>query len=270
MTIEPGAELAINVRYQPRAVEMDADTKLVVERTNGDPQRYSFKLLGYGGRGDLRLQEEYFTKGLAHMTRSGIVVLLPDLFPGLSDCPTRFFFNVVNKGTRPCFASIRALRSNSNHELSRDYVSVQPSRFVLSAGEGGTQQIMVRINEQLSGKPTPISAKCFGPPSSIPSDDTEFRLCIIWGEEHQRQRLRIWESSVGRKCIAYGQSFSDTFVGENRSSVVNRPFEYEDEEFLNALRVIKVNVVDNRARSRVGSWNSFARFPLPTMRSGPS
>ena len=59
-----------------------------------------------------------------------------------------------------------------------------------------------------------------------------------------------WESTVGRKCIAYGQSFSDTFVGENRSLFANRPFEYEDEEFLNALRVIKVNV----------SWNCVAGY----------
>uniref|UniRef100_A0A915DJR5 Cep192-like domain-containing protein n=1 Tax=Ditylenchus dipsaci TaxID=166011 RepID=A0A915DJR5_9BILA len=251
LVVRPDEELVISIRYTP--IELDQNSNvLFIERINGDYQKYSFKLLGYGGKAIVHLTRSLYDNGTAQDTPSGVIVLTPDFFPPFpSSVVPRCNFELVNDGDRSAFISIQAV-DRQGQLLPCTFVSIQPSRFVLAGKKNLVQKISVKIDEKYNENARRESGVSLA--SAIPLvDGCGVRLVVIWGEELQRTRFKNWQGMRNDVFMVQGQNFGEVFAGEDRSAdkttipFIDRPFDHEGDEFKDSVRMIKMNVIDNRA-----------------------
>jgi len=79
--------------------------------------------------------------------------------------------------------------------------------------------------------------------------------------------LFSWENITKQTCQMGGQKFTEAFLNEESASGSSassgivltelRPFEFEDEEFKNSLRIVRVNVSRAYQGLRVKIFNRF-------------
>jgi len=259
--VQPNEELVISIRFAPNSLALFGNI-LMIERTNGDGQKYSFKLVGYGGRSDLRLVDSLYKNGTAIVTPSGAVVLTPDFFPPPPSLGSvRCGFELVNKGDRTAFVSIVAVDKFSR-EIPTQQVLVTPNHFTIEGNEKMTRRISIRINERSHN--TSIVKEHNNSAIQSPNVDCcRFSLIITWAEEIQRQRFKAWKANRTEGYLINGQNFTEPFAFEEKSAILaETPFEHECDEFKNSLRIIKMNVVDSRAIYLFGQgvWSQKSLF----------
>ncbi|KAL7076034.1 hypothetical protein ACQ4LE_004541 [Meloidogyne hapla] len=278
--MRPGEWCEICVQYTPTKVERNAG-RLVIERENGIRFRYSFSLYGVGGGALLSLNANY-EAGIAFESTSGrVIIVRPDVF-------SRFWLIFENKGQRSAFVSLIAIDRRGNIlsrevGLDQQQISIKPAQFVLDAysedGDKHKMNVLIRVDESFNwiadndnigikssnnNKKNPKQEGegdiCGGRDSILSSastssfqEDCAFQLLSYWGEEGQRQRIKCWEKTF-KPFYLNGFRFTGKFANEKEFNAeqkrrAQQTVKEEDaKEFKDLLRIIKLNVIDERAR----------------------
>ena len=252
----PGEFCEITVQYAPTLVEKNM-ARLVVERQSGAQSRFSFPLVGYGGKAQLGLQVNFDT-GIAMRPTSGQSInILPELLE-------RFFLTFENEGQRPLFVFLMAIDRSSNKNgqgQEQQQLSMKPERFVVEPMGGKRANtrtnVLIRRPESMElGKSNPLMGResILSSASTNGQSETNCPLQILayWGEEEQRQRLKCWEKMQRQIFQINGFRFTGEFANEaplnlkQKEKVSAATREDTDQEFQRSLRITRFNVFDHQ------------------------
>nr|CAD2174273.1 unnamed protein product [Meloidogyne enterolobii] len=279
--IRPGEWCEICVQYTPTKVERNAG-RLVIERESGIRFRYSFSLYGVGGGALLSLDANY-KAGIAFESTSGrVVVVRPDVFSRF----WLIFENKGQRSAFVNLIAIDRRGNILSKEVGLDQqqISIKPSQFVLDSysedGDKHKMNVLIRVdesfnwiaenNDNIGIKSTNNNNKntkqegegdiCGGRDSMLSSastssfqEDCAFQLLSYWGEEGQRLRIKCWEKAF-KPFYLNGFRFTGKFVNEKEFTAEQKRKaqqcvkEEDAREFKDLLRIIKFNVIDERAR----------------------
>ncbi|KAF7636033.1 hypothetical protein Mgra_00004482 [Meloidogyne graminicola] len=239
--MRPGEWCEICVQYTPTKVERNAG-RLVIDRENGIRFRYSFSLYGVGG-GALLSLDINFEAGIAFESTSGrVIVIKPDTFSRQHSFP------------------LIAIDRRGNI-LSRENVLIRVDETF--AWISDNDNIGIKSN-----KTTPkhegeqVGDFCGGRDSILSSastssflEDCAFQILSYWGEEGQRQRIKwliFWEKAF-KPFYLNGFRFTGKFENEKEFTAEQKRKahlnvkEEDAKEFKNLLRILKFNIIDERA-----------------------
>jgi len=156
-----------------------------------------------------------------------------------------------NLGNRDAFISI-IIQDLNGEEIPAENVVVQPANLLITKGGKDVKKIDVRMFAQVSNHNSIASSRASSSMSdaSTCAPPVAFRILVLWGEERQRQRLKMLErykrdkfSFLRRYFTVSKYSGEPTVVGDETDELLSM----EDYNMFKAyLRLSTIEVLDNR------------------------
>jgi len=205
------------------------------------------------------------SKGLM-MSANGRYQLIPESVKNFS-------FRLENRGERDAFATV-VLQDISGEETPMENAIVQPVNVLLQKKGLSSKKIEIRLLPTTSSRPsvasstvgTAINASGSSPPVVL-------RIIILWGEERQRQRLKMLEKKRGEKYFLFNRYFTMAKYSGEQPTWENAPMdELLSEEdytlFHSCLRATTIEVLDQRGALRNRDRPASVLSRQPVMSAG--
>uniref|UniRef100_A0A915CWF2 Uncharacterized protein n=1 Tax=Ditylenchus dipsaci TaxID=166011 RepID=A0A915CWF2_9BILA len=259
---------SVYISFCPRlAVRYKATLHIDCLSQKNESAEYTCQLLGFGGQAMVHP----FLNPVSIKSRRDLVMSAGGRFNLIPKSINKFSFMLENKGTRDAFASV-ILQDVNGDEIPTENAFVQPANLLLDKSSQSSKKIEVRmfVQNAIGSRRNSFASNASSRISSAVNNTTgsalptAFRILVLWGEERQRQRLKMLERRKREKFFFLNRHFTVTRYEAEQANWDDATDELLSKEdyrmFEGYLRVTVIEVLDKRY-SRSIQENAFKSRP---------